>query len=275
MTYPFGVSLPDPTGSRRLPLPTPLLLILAAVMAVCLLAAWRPWAGGATVAGDGADRSPAAIVAPEPLILGDDTRMLVFGDSWTYGSAATVRTDGYAFVTGRLLGWDTVVDGVRGSGYLKPGIDGPAFGERIAALDADISPDLIVVQGSINDRRRHTPLYLGEVRHAWDALAARFPDAAIVILGPAPQVLPVEPATAAIDADLATLAADRAWWYISPLAEEWITDENYLDVIDVSDIGRDHPSTQGHAYLAERLAAALRSMQATTDAAASDPAPEA
>ena len=48
--------------------------------------------------------------------------MLVFGDSWTYGSAASLPTLGYAYVLGERLGWETTVDGVRGSGYLKPGL---------------------------------------------------------------------------------------------------------------------------------------------------------
>ena len=65
-------------------------------------------------------------------------------------------------------------------------------------------------------------------------------------------MLPVEAATARIDADLAELAARRGWWYISPIADEWITPANYLDVIDTG-VGRNHPSTEGHAYLADRL----------------------
>jgi hypothetical protein len=36
-------------------------------------------------------------------------------------------------------------------------------------------------------------------------------------------VLPVEAATARIDRDLRAAAAARDWWYISPLADDWIT----------------------------------------------------
>ena len=78
--------------------------------------------------------------------------MLIFGDSWTYGSAANAPELGYAYVLGGTLGWETIVNGVRGSGYLKPGLDGGTFGERIAALDPALDPDLVIVQGSINDR---------------------------------------------------------------------------------------------------------------------------
>lgn len=233
----------------------PVLGAALAVAALCAVGAWRPWtAPAAPVAAP--DSAVVAASAPAPLLLPEGARVLVFGDSWVYGSAAIVPTLGFAYRLGELEGWDTVVDGVRGSGYLKPGIDGPAYGERIAALDPALEVDLVIVEGSINDRRLPAEGYRDAVTAAWDALAARFPDARIVILGPAPQVLPVEAATARIDADLADLAALRGWWYISPIAEEWITPANHLDVIDTGS-GRDHPSTAGHAYLAERVAAAL------------------
>ena len=197
--------------------------------------------------------------------------MLVFGDSWVYGSAATVPSLGFAYRLADELGVETIVNGVRGSGYLKPGIDGPAYGERIAALDPALDPDLIVIEGSINDRRLHPSGYRDAVTAAWDALAARYPEADIVILGPAPQVLPVEDATRAIDADLRALAGERGWWYISPIAEDWITDANYLYVIDIGPIGRNHPSDSGHAYLATRVAEALRAMSQPTDIVADAP----
>lgn len=248
----------------------PLIALAVGVALVCAFALWRPWHAVTTrpvAAGENMAVSP-----PSPLVLPDRAvRALVFGDSWTYGSAAALPTLGYAYQLGRDLGWEVVVDGVRGSGYLKPGIDGGTFGERIAALDPALSPDLVIVQGSINDRRLPADGYREAVTAAWDALAARYPAASFVILGPAPQVLPVQRATARIDADLAALAAERGWWYISPIAESWITPENYPEVID-SGIGRDHPSTGGHAYLAQRLESALSAISSAVGASPDAPA---
>lgn len=267
MIYALRVTPPEPRPPRR---PRwPLAVLALAVIALCAVAGWRPWTPPDTIVS--ASGETAAATAPAAVALPEDPRVLIFGDSWTYGSAATDPTLGYAYVLGRMLGWDTVVDGVRGSGYLKPGWDGGSFGERIAALDPALDPDLVIVEGSINDRRLPAEGYREAVTAAWDALAARYPDATIVILGPAPQVLPVEPATSRIDADLNALAAERGWWYISPIAEEWITPENYLSVIDTSDIGRDHPSTEGHTYLAERVAEALARIAAPTDVVADAP----
>ena len=229
---------------------------IAAVAIACVIAAGRPTATPAPASAGVA----AAVVAPAPLVVPEHASVLVFGDSWTYGSAASEPTLGYAYVLGEAMGWATTVDGVRGSGYLKPGIDGGSFGERIAALDPDLEPDLVIVEGSINDRALYPEGYTAAVTSAWDGLSVLYPDAAILILGPAPQVLPVQRATARIDEDLAHLAADRGWWYVSPVQDAWITPDNYEWVIDASEIGRDHPSTAGHAYLAQRLADAIAAM---------------
>lgn len=241
----------------------PLLGAALAVAAVCAVAVLRP--GGAPepvapVAVAEGDAGAPASVPPAPLSIDDAARVLVFGDSWVYGSAATVPTLGFAYLLADELGVETVVDGVRGSGYLKAGLDGPAYGERIAALDPALDPDVIIVEGSINDRKLYPDGYRDAVTAAWDELAARYPDAEIVILGPSPQVLPVESATRRIDAELSELAGARGWWYISPIAEDWITTANYPDVIDTGPIGRDHPSTDGHAYLADRVATAIERM---------------
>jgi len=211
-------------------------------------------------------------VAPTPLVLPQHPHVLVFGDSWTYGSAASTPTLGYAYVLAELLEGETAVDGVRGSGYLKPGLDGPAFGERIAALDPALDPDLVIIQGSINDREQGADGYREAVTAAWDALAATYPDSSIVVLGPAPHILPVETGTARIDQDLAALAGARGWWYISPVQQDWITAFNYRDVIDI-DPGNRHPSTDGHRYLAEKVAAALADIEAApvTEAGSAEP----
>lgn len=245
------------TARRHLPVAGVAIAVFLALAAV-VLGVWRPWVPSPTTAPIGAASTDenAVAIAPAPLLLPDDPTVLVFGDSWTYGSAATVPTEGYAYVLADLLGGETIVNGVRGSGYLKPGIDGPAFGERIAALDPALTPDLIIMQGSINDREQGEAGYREAVTAAWDAMSAKYPDATIVVLGPAPHELPVGEGTARIDTDLGELAAARGWWYISPIAQNWITEQNYLSVIDV-DLGRKHPSTDGHRYLAEKVAAAL------------------
>ncbi len=263
-------------GSRRLRI-TGAGIAVALALAAVVLGVWRPWIPPVTAAPASAPIAAdeeSVTVAPQPLVLPEHPTVLVFGDSWTYGSAATEPTLGYAYLLADLLDGETIVNGVRGSGYLKPGADGPAFGERIAALDPALAPDLILIQGSINDRAQGEAGYREAVTAAWDALAAKYPEAGIVVLGPAPHELPVGAGTARIDRDLSELAAARGWWYISPIAEDWITEQNYLDVIDV-EIGRRHPSTDGHRYLAEKVAAALSGLgDAPVTVAGSETPPE-
>ncbi len=256
VTYARGMGAPERLVAR--PSLWTIIAAVAAVIVVSVVAFWGPWATPAATVAAGEDEAVVA-TPPAPLDLPENARVLIFGDSWTWGEAAAPGK-GYAYEVAGVTGWTTIVDGVRGSGYLRPGIDGADFGTRIAQLDRWLAPDLIVVQGSINDRRLYPQGYREAVGRAWDRLADIFPNAQIVILGPAPQVLPVEEATALIDADLADLAARRGWWYISPIAENWITAADYRDIIDTSAVGRDHPSTAGHRYLAERLAAAVAAL---------------
>ncbi len=239
-------------------------VVAAGVAAVVALSAWQPWAvsPGVDTAAIG-----SSAAGSEPLSVPAGADVLVFGDSWTYGSAATRPTDGYAYRLAELGGWDVTVDGVRGSGYMKPGIDGPDFGTRASWLDPEDDYDLVIIQGSINDRLQGALGYRDAVRSVWDRFERTYPNAQFLILGPTPHELPVHDGTARIDRDLAAEAAARGWWYVSPLHEQWITPANYLEMIDTG-AGRRHPTDTGHAYLADRLARAIAERSATTDAGA-------
>lgn len=254
--------------------------LLAAVIAVVLTATLivlRPWSGEQAAAPvvERETETVAAASGPDGDAASGLPRVLIFGDSWTVGSAATAPDLGYAYRVADIAGWDTIVNGESGSGYLKEGRAGNTFGERIAHLDPALDPALVIIQGSINDRRHGAAGYRDAVEDAWDGLAATYPRAQIIVLGPAPQVLPVEAATRRIDADLAALAAARDWPYISPIADEWITSDNHLEVIDTSDRGADHPSDDGHLYLAERVAEAVSQLvdPVTVVALEQDPEP--
>jgi lysophospholipase L1-like esterase len=243
------------------------------VVALCALLIARPWEPLETpAAASGGTEAQASGSAP--LVLRPGARVLVFGDSWVYGAAAIKPTLGFAYLLADKLDVHTIVDGVRGSGYLKAGMDGPAYGPRIAALDPALDPALIIVEGSINDRHRYPTGYRAAVTKAWNALQATYPHAQIVILGPAPQVLPIEKGTQQIDITLRELAAARQWPYLSPIAEKWITPANYHDVIDTSPRASNHPSTAGHVYLADRVAADIRALErAPVVAAEGSPTP--
>ncbi|WP_345751746.1 SGNH/GDSL hydrolase family protein [Microbacterium rhizophilus] len=191
------------------------------------------------------------------IYLPDHPRVLVFGDSWTWGPAGA-NERGYAYQLGDLLGGRSTVDGAPGSGYQMPGATDATFVERIERMKPTSRYDLIVVQGSLNDRDQVADFYPGAVNAAWDALAAKHPGTPIVILGPAPRMLPVEPGIARVDRELARLAAQRGWWYISPIAEDWITARDYRAYINPKGaVDELHPTIAGHRALAKLLAADL------------------
>ncbi len=165
-------------------------------------------------------------------------------------------------------------------------LTGNAFEARLPALTAD-QPDLFVTAGSLNDNNAFAlaPYASADAAKAGFAAAvtayyvdlrARLPDAVLVALGPwqPPTVLPASPAqldkAAVIKAALG--AAGGHWIFVdnikggwsnssdaSALPSDtdgpWQTQANAATYIDVDDI---HPNAAGCAYLAARLATALR-----------------
>src|SRR4051812_1841425 len=82
-------------------------IALLVALAAVALGVWRPWAPLQTAApvgaAAGAEGTTSTVIAPAPLALPENPTVLVFGDSWTYGSAATLPTEGYAYLLGDLL----------------------------------------------------------------------------------------------------------------------------------------------------------------------------
>lgn len=236
-------------------------VLCAVVSATAALTACASESHGVDVSGGWGGQVGAARAEPE-------ASLLVFGDSWTFGLAATTVTGGYAYRTGQILGWATTVDGENGSGYLRAGQYGGYYGTRVAELDPDLEPDVVVVQGSINDREQPLSALPRAAKAVWSAVAATYPDAELVILGPAPSQLPVDERIAQIDDVLSDLALEQGLDYISPIDDAWITEQNYDAVIDTTPTGHNHPSDDGHAYLAEKLVSELQGTETAAQVAA-------
>ena len=212
---------------------------------------------GFVTAGVVSGRSPSsapgaesAVAAPE---LPVEPPVVTFvGDSWTEGIGAS-DLHGYADLAAEQLGWDYYVLGVGGSGYTQPG-RGSTFDDRVErAVSTD--PDVLVVQGSINDRRA-TPhdlelaalRTLGHLRSAIDA------DTSVLVLGAAYTPGLGRPVDDRIN-DAVAEAADRAGFrFVDPTVGDW-------NDPGVSEIWADdaHPNDVGHQVLADRLAPLLES----------------
>jgi lysophospholipase L1-like esterase len=180
----------------------------------------------------------------------DPTAVTFVGDSWTEGIGAT-DGEGYAPLTAERLGWRSTVLGSGGSGYVRPGRHGP-FGERLDEV-AESRPDVLVVQGSLNDWSVD-PVRLDA---AVDDTLALFreavdPETAIVVLG-APHAPGTDPARIErINLSIAAAAAQVNARFVDVAAENWTDPADGNLWAD-----RLHPDDDGHERIAERLAEVL------------------
>jgi len=215
----------------------------AAVLA--LLTACSAPAGGPAAGPSAA----ATSTSPDPATAGGPAVVFV-GDSWTDGVGAS-RSRGFPVLTAELLGWECTELGVSGSGYVTPGAGGP-FGSRIAEAVAG-APEVIVVQGSLNEQR----VDVRELNRAALETLTRLrreadPATDILVVG-----APYAPGTDRARIDrvndaVSGAAASAGLRFVNPAAENWTDPDDpelWADPI--------HPNDAGHQEIAERLAPIL------------------
>ncbi len=113
--------------------------------------------------------------------------------------------------------------------------------------------DVVVVFGSRNDELLPPAEVKAQAAQVFAAVRAGSPSAALVVIGPAWDD-DVPPAELLRTRDAVAAAAGAAGAsFVDPLAEQWLLDHPEL-------IGTDgmHPHDAGHAYLASRIAPAVR-----------------
>lgn len=190
-----------------------------------------------------------AQLAPVPA----GSRVLFLGDSYTEGYGATdPTTQGFAPVAANTLGWVADVDGSGGTGYLNPG---PAnvgtYGERAARINVE-APALIVLQGSSNDLDADLTALPTAVDGVIATLKAKYPDAQLVILGPAfGYAAPVNDAMKAY-------ATERNIPYIDAIAGGWLAGDLFTQYTSTETGG--HPTTDGYAWIAKNFAASITNL---------------
>ena len=186
--------------------------------------------------------------------------LVVFGDSWTEGVAASPRTQGFAFLVGRELGTPTRVLGAGGTGYVTRGPSGaPDFPTRMRQLDVDPRVGLLIVQGGINDLAR--PDGVGRAAaQVVEAARVTYPEARVVVIGPIPPTPASTGALRPMSSEIARSLAGSGALYVSPIDEGWITTTSSRGFLDAR---TNHPTTAGHRLLASRMVADLRRLSAT------------
>jgi lysophospholipase L1-like esterase len=196
--------------------------------------------------------APAVVRAPVVMFL---------GDSYTAGGTDNSRLLTYAAETAKRLGWQVIIGGRGGTGFVTPGrVKEPfqvLYEQQLAWRPA---PDMVIVTGGHNDRFQN-PTRVGTVaRNLLTDMRRRWPGTHLVLMGPMWGTGTPSPDVLGIRDVLEEVAGQLAIPFIDPLREQWITgDERYRTGNAATYILRDrtHPTPAGHRYIAGRLVADL------------------
>lgn len=188
----------------------------------------------ASVRADGRSAGTVDVIGSGPL------RIAVIGDSYAAGDTLADRTD--AWVNGFAAETDATVTVLAegGTGFTNPGFCGDnTFGSRVDRV-AETKPDLVIIEGGLNDTGASADDEQTAVRSVLRGLGAFD----VVMVGPV--AVPAVTGEAKVDAWLEKAAGSANVRYVSAL--RW----------DI-DLGPDdkHPSAEGHAEFARRLSAAI------------------
>jgi lysophospholipase L1-like esterase len=202
-------------------------------------------------------KAPAARHAPVVMFL---------GDSYTTGRLGQVPELTYAADTARTLGWQVILGGYRGTGFVAEGHVRKNFADLFdEQLAWRPSPDLVIVSGGHNDRNHEPEQVAGAARQLLTTIRQTFPDTRLLLMGPLWGGDPIQKVKDIRDA-LADVASEQNVPFVDPLKERWITGDRVQGTGNAPlYILRDgvHPSTAGARYIAGRLVADLRALKLT------------
>jgi lysophospholipase L1-like esterase len=200
----------------------------------------------------------AAHAAPvHPAVVAGAPSVTFVGDSWTEGVGATGMR-GYAVLTCEQLGWECHVLGVGGSGYTRrgPNADGSTFGERIDRA-VETHPDVIVVQGSLNERHSSVHELAEAARNTFTRLRAEAdPRTRILVVGASHNPGTPDRRIDGINRTIAAAAERTGVPFVDPAAQDWTDPHDpwiWADSI--------HPDDAGHQRIADHLARLLLAIQ--------------
>jgi lysophospholipase L1-like esterase len=150
--------------------------------------------------------------------------VVIVGASFTAGVGPGNPDGSWAVLLTRRLGWNAVVYGDPGAGYVRPGIhrEGPVSREITAVHLRKLNPALVIVQAGHNDMGVPAALEALRVKQAIAQIRAAAPDAGIALITVFVGRLHL-PAMAQTDRTIVTAAkaADPAVIIMDPLTGKW------------------------------------------------------
>lgn len=195
---------------------------------------------------------------PDPKRSSTAPVVMVLGDSYVVGIEDTPPEATYVAHAARKLGWQIIIAGHQGTGFVTQGKDGKAFPalyqEQLAWRPA---PDMVMVSGGRNDWPHDSWLVSTAARSLFTQILQRWPDTELVLTGPiwvgepSPAILQVRDA-------LKGVADELHVPFIDPLREQWITGNISMRKRTGTArhyIRRDgiHPNMAGNRYLGQLL----------------------
>ncbi len=197
------------------------------------------------------------------LTLSAHPRVLFLGDSWTEGYGASKPGNGVATRLMARLGWTGYATGIGGTGYLSdgPNHEGTYLQRLLKVQQSEIggNPDLVVVQGSINDDRKGLPAISAAVADVEAVIHNRWPSAQVLFVLPfTPYASGTgDPYVSQLDVAMqAAVSAQKLAW-ISPIQEAWTTPDVVKKYINPR---IEHPTDAGYDYFTGKLATAVQSL---------------
>ena len=196
--------------------------------------------------------TPARAASPA-FVLPDHPKVLLLGDSYTKGIGATSKKKAYAYRIAEPLGWELTVDGKSGTGYVDPSAEGAdIFVERMWQQPhsaTDVPFDLVVIQGSSNDRKYTKAEVAGSINMTIRTSRRLWPEAQIILMGPTNPWANVAEYSM-VNAKLKAAAAANDIPFIDPIGEQWFRPGDgaaYANPIN------GHPNNAGHVVMADRF----------------------
>ncbi|GAA3552560.1 hypothetical protein GCM10022197_04510 [Microlunatus spumicola] len=203
--------------------------------------------------------TPARAASPA-LVLPQHPKVLLLGDSYTKGIGATSRSKGYANLIAEPLGWELTIDGKSGTGYMDPSGDGAdTYAERMwqRAHSLDDAPyDLVVIQGSSNDRKYTKAEVAGRINLTIRTSRRFWPQAQIILMGPTNPWANVAE-YAMVDEKLKAAAAANGIPFIDPMGEQWFVPG---DGVRYANPENGHPNDAGHELMARWFVADVKKL---------------
>jgi lysophospholipase L1-like esterase len=203
---------------------------------------------------------PSASPARAPVVM-------FLGDSYTTGGRETPAERTYAADAARDLGWQVIIGGLGGTGFVAPGATKEPFDVLFQRqLAWRPAPDMVIVSGGHNDQKYAPAQVATAAESLFNKIRRQWPGTRVVLIGPMWGSGAPDPAALEIRDALAVTARRLSVPFIDPLAQKWITGDRKSKTGNAADyILRDgiHPSAAGHRYLATRLVADLRRLGLT------------